>query len=94
MRKRIYFLLLFTMCFMHIEAQQQIKGRVMDGKNEPLIGASIQVPGTSIGTVADLDGNFSFTLPEGKFLLQVSMIGYKTQVVNVKGKTTDEETRS
>ena len=45
------------------------------------------MPGTSIGTVADLDGNFSFTLPEGKFLIQVSMIGYKTQVVNVKGKT-------
>ncbi len=88
MRKRIVFLLLFTLCFLHIEAQQQIKGRVMDGShNEPLIGASIQVPGTSIGTVADLDGNFSFTLPEGKFLIQVSMIGYKTQVVNVKGKT-------
>ena len=88
MRKRIVFLLLFTLCFLHIEAQQQIKGRVMDGShNEPLIGASIQVPGTTIGTVADLDGNFSFTLPEGKFLIQVSMIGYKTQVVNVKGKT-------
>ena len=88
MRKRIVFLLLFTLCFLHIEAQQQIKGRIMDGShNEPLIGASIQVPGTSIGTVADLDGNFSFTLPEGKFLIQVSMIGYKTQVVNVKGKT-------
>ena len=92
MRKRIYFLLLFTMCFLHMVAQQQIKGRVLDGNNEPLIGASIQVPGTSIGTVADLDGNFSFTLPEGKFLIQVSMIGYKTQVVNVKGKTEVEVT--
>jgi TonB-linked SusC/RagA family outer membrane protein len=80
------------MCFLHMVAQQQIKGRVLDGNNEPLIGASIQVPGTSIGTVADLDGNFSFTLPEGKFLIQVSMIGYKTQVVNVKGKTEVEVT--
>ena len=93
MRKRILFLLLFTMCCLHMVAQQQIKGRVMDGTlNEPLIGASIQVPGTTIGTVADLEGNFSFTLPEGKFLIQVSMIGYKTQVVNVKGKTEVEVT--
>ena len=65
----------------------------MDGKaNEPLIGASIQVPGTTVGTVADLEGNFAFTLPEGKILIQVSMIGYKTQVVNVKGKTEVEVT--
>ena len=86
-------MLLMTLCSLHMVAQQQIKGRVMDGTlNEPLIGASIQVPGTTIGTVADLEGNFSFTLPEGKFLIQVSMIGYKTQVVNVKGKTEVEVT--
>ena len=93
MSKRILFWLLMLMCTMYVTAQTQIKGRVMDGTlNEPLIGASIQVPGTSTGTVADLDGNFSFTLPEGKFLIQVSMIGYKTQVVNVKGKTEIEVT--
>ena len=80
--------MLLLMCSLHIVAQQQIKGHIIDGTlNEPLIGASIQVPGTTVGTVADLDGNFSFTMPEGKFLIQVSMIGYKTQVVNVKGKT-------
>ena len=63
------------MCSLHIVAQQQIKGHIIDGTlNEPLIGASIQVPGTTVGTVADLDGNFSFTMPEGKFLIQVSMI--------------------
>jgi outer membrane receptor for ferrienterochelin and colicin len=80
--------MLLLMCSLQIVAQQQIKGHIIDGTlNEPLIGASIQVPGTTVGTVADLDGNFSFTMPEGKFLIQVSMIGYKTQVVNVKGKT-------
>lgn len=88
MNKRILFWLLLMMCSLHVTAQTQIKGRVIDGTlNEPLIGASIQVPGTTVGTVADLEGNFAFELPEGKFLIQVSMIGYKTQVVNVKGKT-------
>ena len=72
-----------------MEAQTRITGRVMDGSapGEPLIGASVQVPGTSAGTISDLDGNFAFDMPEGKFIIQVSMIGYKTQVVNVKGKT-------
>ena len=88
MQKRFLLWLLLLMSALHAGAQQQIKGQVFDGTlNEPLIGASIQVPGTTIGTVADLEGNFSFTMPEGKFLIQVSMIGYKTQVVNVKGKT-------
>ena len=93
MKKGILFWLLLMMCSMHVSAQQQIKGHVIDGTlNEPLIGASIQVPGTAVGTVADLEGNFAFTLPEGKILIQVSMIGYKTQVVNVKGKTEVEVT--
>lgn len=93
MKRKILFWLLLMVCALQASAQQQIKGRVMDAAlGEPLIGASISVPGTTAGTVADLDGNFSFELPEGKFLIQVSMIGYKTQVVNVKGKTEVEVT--
>ncbi len=69
-------------------AQTVIKGKVLDGSqaNEPMIGASVQVPGTSVGSITDVDGNFSFTLPKGKSMIQVSMIGYKTQVINLKGR--------
>ena len=88
MRKWILFCLMLLMCSIGMKAQTLLKGRVLDGalSGEPMIGASVKVPGTSIGTVTDLDGNFSFQLPEGKVVVQVSMIGYKTQVVNVKGK--------
>ena len=88
MRKWILFCLML-LTSIGMEAQTRITGRVMDGSapDEPLIGASVQVPGTSAGTISDLDGNFAFDMPEGKFIIQVSMIGYKTQVVNVKGKT-------
>ena len=67
---------------------QTLKGRVLDGTaaGEPLVGASVQIPGTSSGSVTDINGNFSFTLPQGKTLVKVSMIGFKTQVINVKGK--------
>ena len=71
-----------------IHAQTVITGRVMDGSaaGEPLIGATLKVPGTSAGTITDLDGNFQLPMPDGKFIVQISMVGYKTQVVNVKGK--------
>lgn len=94
MQKLFLYCLLLLSGSLELNAQTTIKGRVLDGSapGEPLIGASVMVPGTSAGTVSDLDGNFVFTLPEGKFIVQVSMIGYKTQVVNVKGKTTLEVT--
>ena len=88
MRKWISLCLLLLIGSVGMKAQQQITGHVTDaGLNEPLIGATVAVPGTTAGTVTDLDGNFSFTMPEGKIIIQVSMIGYKTQVINVKGKT-------
>ena len=94
MKERLLFFYLLAFLPLTVAAQQQIKGRVLDGAmpGEVLIGASIQVPGTTSGTVSDLDGNFQFTMPQGKFIIQVSMIGYKTQVVNVKGKTEIEVT--
>ena len=65
----------------------------MDGtNNETAIGASIIVPGTTVGTVTDFDGRFTIEVPDGKFILQISMVGYKTQVVNIKGKTSVEVT--
>lgn len=88
MRKWISLCLLLLVGSMGVQAQTQITGNVIDGtSNEPLIGATVSVPGTSSGAITDLDGNFSFEVPEGKIIIQVSMIGYKTQVVNIKGKS-------
>ena len=71
----------------HAKAQSTISGRVMDGaSNESAIGASVLVVGTTVGTITDFDGNFTLVVPEGKFILQISMVGYKTQVINIRGK--------
>lgn len=87
MRKWIALCLMLLIGSMSVQAQTRITGQVIDGAvNEPLIGASVQVPGTSTGTITDLDGNFQFDVPAGKMIIQVSMIGYKTQVINIKGK--------
>ena len=88
-------LVTFVLCTLSLctFAQTTVTGRVMDGaNNETAIGATVIVAGTQVGTVTDFDGNFAIDVPEGKFILQVSMVGYKTQVVNIKGKTSVEVT--
>ena len=82
----------FVLCTLSLStlltAQTTVTGLVMDGtNNETAIGASIIVPGTTVGTVTDFDGRFTIDVPDGEFIVQISMAGYKTQVVNIKGKT-------
>jgi len=57
------------------------KGKVVDPKGEPIIGASvIQQGSTTNGVVTDLDGTFSISVPASS-MLEVSCIGYVTKVV-------------
>ena len=59
-------------------ADIHVKGKVIDADgSEPMIGVSVLVKGTTTGTVTDIDGNFSLTVPD-KATLQLSYIGYKT----------------
>ena len=70
-------------------AQRTVTGSVLDAKtNEPLIGASVIVPGTTTGTVADTKGNFSITVPQSASSVTVSFIGYAAQEVSVQNTNT------
>ena len=53
-----------------------IKGTVVDENGDPVIGATIHVPGTRQATVTDLDGNYSISAPKGT-TLTVTYVGYK-----------------
>lgn len=77
-------LLMATMSF----AQSKVSGTVVDTAGEPVIGASVIVKGTSTGTVTDFDGNFSIPGVANNASLEISYIGYKTQVIPVAGKST------
>jgi hypothetical protein len=68
-------------------AGRKVTGRITDNTNEGVIGASVFVMGTGNGTITDVDGNFLLELPAGETRLQVSYIGYKTQIVDVKDKS-------
>lgn len=63
-------------------AQRDITGTVT-GDGEPLIGATVQVKGTIVGTVTDLDGMYKLRVPEGSRTLTVAFIGYTTQEVAI-----------
>ena len=66
-------------------AQRTVTGSVLDAKtNEPLIGASVVIPGTTTGTVADIKGKFSISVPQSATSVTVSFIGYTAQEVSVK----------
>lgn len=67
---------------------QIIKGRIVDEKNEPLIGATIKIKGlNSSGTMTDVNGQFSLSKPQDKHVLVASYIGFQTQEINVSGKS-------
>ena len=64
-----------------------VKGKVVDMKGEPVIGATIKEMGTNNGAITDIDGNFSITV-QPNASLEISFIGYKTEIQKaVTGKT-------
>ena len=68
-----------------------ISGTIVDkATKEPLIGATVQVVGTTLGIAADLDGNYYLPLEPGTYTLQVRFVGYKDitrENVKVAGET-------
>jgi len=58
-----------------------VKGQVLDDKGEGIPGASVQVKGTTVGTITDVDGNFSLEVPDDQNTLVINAIGFASQEV-------------
>ena len=63
-----------------------VQGTVTDEKNEPVIGASVKVQGTSLGASTNLDGKFTIANVPSKATLNISYVGMKTQIIPVNGR--------
>jgi len=62
----------------------QVSGVVLEeGSNEPLIGVSVVVKGTTVGTVTDMDGRFSLAVPPNSNTLEFRYIGFETKSLPV-----------
>ena len=86
--KKIFTLLVLCLLSLGMMAQKQISGLVLDSKDEPVIGASVQVKGTTIGTISDYDGEFLLDVPADATTLIVSFVGMQTQEVAIKDRVT------
>lgn len=64
-----------------------VSGVVLDEQGEPLIGCSVIVAGTSLGTVTDVNGQYSIVMPRGKSQLKFAYVGYLSQTCRVNGST-------
>lgn len=70
--------------FFFAQSPINVCGTVYDDTGETLIGAAVQVKGTSVGTITDSEGNFCIQTPQ-KATLTFSYVGYKTKDVVVNG---------
>ena len=90
-KKIHYLILLLLLSCLPTLAQNgvTVKGTVVDGNGETVIGASVVVKNNnSIGTISDIDGNFTLAVPNDKVTLVVSFIGMKSQEVKIAGQKT------
>jgi TonB-linked SusC/RagA family outer membrane protein len=65
--------------------QTKITGKVLDDTGNPVIGATVSIPDLKAGSITDIDGNYELSLnaAEGSYRVEVSYIGYKTEVLSV-----------
>ncbi len=79
-------LILLSNTTLILAQERMVTGQVFDASNETMPGAVIQVKGTTIGTVTDVEGRFGINAKENSTLV-ISMIGYKTVEINIRNNT-------
>lgn len=78
MKKHLLVLMLGLFASASLLAQRSVTGTVTGQDGEPLIGASVVIKGTSVGTVTDFDGSYVLEVPEGPQTLVISYTGFTT----------------
>lgn len=80
-RTRLSVLLsIFFFCGISLFAQQKtVSGSVTESDGTPVIGASVMVKGTSIGTITNIDGKYSLSVPAGSTAVEFRYLGFKTK---------------
>ncbi len=64
-----------------------VKGNIASTKGENLVGASVTVRGTNIGTTTNNEGNFQLNVPKGNEVLVISYTGYLVKEASLNGNT-------
>jgi TonB-linked SusC/RagA family outer membrane protein len=86
--KCIYLLLIALLVCSFTYAQRSIHGKVLDESGQPIIGVTILVPGTQLGTTTNNEGNFTLQVPESASQLQIRSIGYEATTLPLTAENT------
>ena len=70
-----------------LEQNKRIGGTIIDESGKPMAGVNIQIEGTIIGAISDLNGKYSIDIPDENAVLVFSFIGYNTEKLSAAGKT-------
>lgn len=68
------------------DSKRKITGKVLDEAQQPMIGVTVAVKGSTTRAVTDIDGNYQLQTSESAPVLQFSYLGYKTKEVKASGK--------
>lgn len=83
---RFLFLSLFFFSSFILQAQVNVRGKVVDATGETLIGVNVVLKGTRQGTVTDIDGEFTMSVPSNNSTLVFSYVGFRELEVPLNGK--------
>ena len=87
--KRIVIIVLINFLILQLFAQTRITGSVKDESGFEMIGSTVVQKGTNNGVITDINGNFTIELkPNAVKILQISMIGYTKEDIDVSKSTT------
>lgn len=85
--KGFSFALLWTFTLSVFAQNITVTGIITDAKSEPLIGVTVQIQGTSTGSVTDMNGRYALSNVPSNGVLEVSYVGMQTQTINVNNQT-------
>lgn len=86
LRAKCFLVVLAILSSIQAFSQQLVTGSIRDVNGEPLVGAAVMVQGTSLGTITDLNGNFSLDASTNATLV-FSYVGYKSKTISLNGKS-------
>lgn len=90
--KKIVLIFFVLFLFIKVNAQNQIKGKVTDINNEPLIGATVSLPELNKGTITNQAGEYLISnVPNGKIKIQFSFVGYNTEIKTIDISQTENK---
>lgn len=89
-RPFVLFLLMMLGGELSLLAQNRvISGKIFDAEQQPMIGVTVQLDGTTKGVISSVDGTFALEVPSGEATLNVSFVGYITQKVRIAPNQTE-----